>query len=189
MRTPWGYEVDSLPSIVTAAQFEAYTGGIFSSTEERIEQALKSASDTVRAHCGWHVAPVLRCRYKGSADGRLVCLPCMGVHDVESVEVNGKSVAYQTERRGGMLRLASCAPDDWECVEAVYSAGVETDDVAAIVCDIASNMLVAAPGVAREQAGQVSISYNTTDSGVSGGTRLLGSDVAKLAKYRLAGAW
>lgn len=189
MRTPWGYSVDSLPSIVTAEQFHEYTDGAFSSTAERIEQALKAASDTVRAHCGWHVAPVLDCHYVGSADGRLVYLPCMALDSVDSVNVCGNPVAYQIGRMGGMIRLATCAPDDWECVDVEYSAGVETDDLTAIVCDMAANMLAAAPGVSREQAGQISISYNNTDSGVSGGTRLLGSDMVKLAKYKLARSW
>ena len=40
-----------------------------------------------------------------------------------------------------------------------------------------------------EQAGDVSVTYNTTASGVSGGVRLLDSDLAMLAPYVIDGAW
>ncbi len=62
-------------------------------------------------------------------------------------------------------------------------------DLAAVVAQIAANALAAPAGVRAEQAGDVSVTYNTTASGVSGGVRLLDSDLAMLAPYAIDGLW
>ena len=54
-----------------------------------------------------------------------------------------------------------------------------------VAAQVASNALAAPAGVQSEQAGNVSISYNQTASGVSGGVRLLDSDLQMLRVYTL----
>ena len=56
-----------------------------------------------------------------------------------------------------------------------------------VAAQVASNALAAPAGVQSEQAGNVSISYNQPASGVSGGVRLLDSDLALLRLSALAG--
>ena len=53
------------------------------------------------------------------------------------------------------------------------------------MCQLVENALVATPGLREEHAGNVGATYNQTESGVSGGVRLLPSDRAALALYRI----
>ena len=61
--------------------------------------------------------------------------------------------------------------------------------MAQVVAQIASNALAGAAGVSSETAGGVSISYNRTADGVSGGVSLLPRDKEMLQAYRLVRAW
>ena len=88
-----------------------------------------------------------------------------------------------------MVRLKSSAfPDEWRSVVCVYTAGFDAGSIGQVVAQIASNALAAAPGVANERAGNVSITYNQTGSGITGGVSLLPRDYAILAPYRLVRA-
>ena len=60
MLTPWGYEVDELPDLITVSDFNAATNDRYAG-DARIEPAISAASAAIRAYCGWHVAPVLDC--------------------------------------------------------------------------------------------------------------------------------
>lgn len=69
-----------------------------------------------------------------------------------------------------------------------YESGIPAEMAGALeaVCSqVAANALAAPAGVSSEQSGGVSISYNQTAQGVSGGIRLLDSDLAMLAPYML----
>ena len=59
----------------------------------------------------------------------------------------------------------------------------------AIVAQIASNALAAAPGIAEEHAGGVGATYNKTGDGITGGVSLLARDKELLSPYVLSGAW
>lgn len=191
MRTNWGYEVegDELPPLITVEDFKTATGGVMSSTDEQIEMTLEAVSQAVRDFCGWHVAPVLACAFTGDGEGRLLALPCMGVQSVDALEVCGRAIpasAYQWTG-AGLVRL-SCGsfPREWRAVTVDFTAGyTSAGALGAVVVQMASNALAAAPGVASEQAGAVRIDYNKTASGVSGGVALLDRDKSLLAPYRI----
>lgn len=190
VETPWGYSVDdeTLASVITVAKFKELCPGM-SSTDEEIQAALDAASSAIRDWCGWHVAPSLRCDYVGEGEGRLLVLPAMGVTAVESLEVDGAAVDAYEWTGAGMLRLVSSAfPDRWRSVECVYQAGFDSAAIGQVAAQVASNALAAAPGVANERAGNVSITYNQTGAGVTGGVSLLPRDRALLAPYKLARA-
>ena len=70
----------------------------------------------------------------------------------------------------------------------VISRQVESDVLAELVAQIASNALVAAPGIAEEHAGSVGATYNKTGDGITGGVSLLARDKELLTHYRL-GTW
>lgn len=190
VQTPWGYTVASLSSIMTVEQFKALCPGL-SSTDEQIQAVLDSVSSAIRDYCGWHVGPSLQCTFTGNGEGRLLMLPAMGMTAVESLEIGGTDVA-STEYEwtaAGMVRLKGCAfPDAWRSVVCVYTAGFSAESIGQVVAQIASNALAAAPGVSSERAGNVSITYNQTGSGITGGVSLLPRDYALLAPYRLARA-
>lgn len=189
VQTPWGYTVDSLSSIITVEQFKALCPGL-SSTDAEIQAALNAVSSAVRDYCGWHVAPNLTCTYTGNGEGRLLVLPAMGMTGVTSLTVDANAVTDYEWTAAGMVRLKSSVfPDTWCSVVCVYNAGFTSDAIGQVVAQIASNSLVAAPGVANERAGNVSITYNATGSGITGGVSLLPRDYDLLTPYRLAKAW
>ena len=187
--TPWGYTVEELPPIISVAEFRVLCQGL-SSTVTQIESVLNAVSDAVRRYCGWHVAPSLECVYTGHGEGELLMLPAMGVTSVDSLSVNGETVTNYEWTAAGMVRLKSSTfPDSWRSVECAYTAGFAASSIGQVVAQIASNVLVAAPGVASERAGNVSVTYNQTGAGITGGVSLLDRDKELLAPYKLARAW
>ena len=198
--TPWGYvvtataageAVDSLPPIIGIDEFASLVPDL-SSGPERIGAVLAKASAVVRDWCGWHVGPALSCEWVGDGAGRQLCLPLMAVRSVGSVEVSGVALGpgdYEW-RDTGLVRLArGTFPESWRSVSVSCVAGVESDALAQVVAQLATNALTAAPGVAEERTGDVSVSWNRSADGVTGGIRLLGSDREALAPYRIARAW
>ena len=188
VQTPWSYTVASLPSMISVEEFRALCPGM-SSTDGEVQAALDSVSAAVRDWCGWHVSPSLECTFTGEGEGRLLVLPAIGVTAVSSLEVDGAAVDAFEWTAAGMVRLKSGVfPDVWRSVECVYTAGFTSGAIGQVVAQIASNALAAAPGVATERAGNVSITYNQTGNGITGGVSLLPRDLAILAPYKLVRA-
>ena len=188
VQTPWGYVIESLPSMITVEEFELLCPGL-SSTDEEKQAVLDTVSSAIRDWCGWHVSPSLDCAYTGEGEGRLLVLPAMGVTDITSLEIDGATIGEYEWTAAGMVRLKSGAfPDVWRSVECFYTAGFSAGAIGQVVAQIASNALVASPGVANERAGNVTITYNQTGAGITGGVSLLPRDYALLAPYKLARA-
>lgn len=192
-QTQWGYAIEGgpIPPIIDVAYFRDLCPDL-SSTDAQINEVLDSVSSAIRDYCGWHVAPNIECTYTGEGDGRLLVLPSMGVTSVDSLKINGveiESGGYEWSA-AGMVRMKSMLfPDSWRSVVCVYEAGFDAGAIGQVAAQIASNALVAAPGVANERAGNVSITYNQTGAGITGGVSLLPRDCAILAPYKLARAW
>ena len=188
VQTPWSYTVDSLSSLISGEQFKALCPGL-SSTDAEIQAALDTASSAIRDYCGWHVSPSLECTFTGEGEGRLLVLPAMGVTAVSSLEIEETAITDYEWTAAGMVRLKNAVfPDVWRSVECVYTAGFSSGAIGQVVAQIASNALVAAPGVSSERAGNVSITWNQTGSGISGGVSILPRDLTLLAPYKLARA-
>lgn len=192
VRTPWGYSVDAdeLPPIISAEDFVAMNGDAFDLADGRVEAVLAAVSAAIRSACGWHVSPSLSCHVETHAQGAAFALPCMGVESVDSIEVGGEEIDADTYewRSDGMVRRVppDTWPRAWRSIAVDFTAGYDDcPDVAAVASQVAANNLAAAPGVRREQAGGVSIDYNSNGSGGSGGVSLLDRDLALLAAYRL----
>lgn len=188
VETPWGYSIDYLSSMIDVDEFRALCPGM-SSTDDQIQAVLDAVSSAIRDYCGWHVAPSVECTFTGNGEGRLLVLPAMGVTSVESLAVSGEAVTDYEWTAAGMVRLKCAAfPDEWRSVVCTYNAGFSVGAIGQVVAQIASNALAAAPGVANERAGNVSITYNQTGAGITGGVSLLPRDYAILAPYKLARA-
>lgn len=188
VQTPWDYVIESLPSMITVEEFELLCPGL-SSTDAEIQEMLDVVSSAIRDWCGWHVSPSLDCAYTGEGEGRLLVLPAMGVTEVTSLEIDGAATSEYEWTAAGMVRLKSGAfPDAWRSVECYYTAGFSAGAIGQVVAQIASNALAASPGVANERAGNVTITYNQTGAGITGGVSLLPRDYALLAPYKLARA-
>ena len=188
-QTPWGYTVDELAPIISVEQFRVLCPGL-SSTDDEVAAVLDAVSAAIRDYCGWHVAPSLECTFTGEGDGRLLMLPAMGMVAVDSLEVDGETVTDFQWSTNGMVRLKSSTfPDIWRSVVCTYTAGFDAGVIGHVVAQIASNALVAAPGVSSERVGDVSIAYNQTGAGITGGVSLLPRDYALLAPYKLVRSW
>lgn len=191
MLTPWNYEVTmTLPPIIGVEDFDKITGGAMSATTEQKEAVLASVSQAIRDHCGWHVAPNVKCAFTGEGEGRLLVLPALAVSEVSSLEIAGATADFEW-RSCGLVRLKrGVFPDSWRSAKCCYSAGYDsTGSLGAIVAQIASNALAAAPGIAEEHAGGVGATYNKTGDGITGGVSLLARDKELLSPYVLSGAW
>lgn len=194
--TPWGYDVEDLPPLVTPDQLAQATAGRFGPGTIGVFSTLAGVSAAVRSACGWHVAPSLPCTIVTQGPGRVIALPALMVSSVSSVEELGSELAageYEW-RRDGVLRRCCWRswPSSFGSVRVSYEAGFEPDaaaDLVTVVAQVAANHLAAPAGVRAEQAGDVSITYNQTGVGTSGGVRLLDSDLAMLAPYILDRPW
>lgn len=191
IKTVWGYavEADHLPPLMTAAEFAEFTGGAFSSTTEKVDSVLDAVSASIRDYCGWHVSPNLPCIYQGETDGRLMVLPAMGVSSVESLTYGETEFPFEYLSSGVVRLKCGRFPDVWGGVKCEFHAGFDSAALAGIVGQIASNALAASPGVSDERAGNVSISYNRTGDGITGGISILERDRELLAPYKLVRAW
>lgn len=198
--TAWGYNVETddaaLPLLLDADELYALTSGRFGKQTDGVDSVLSSVSSVIRGVCGWHVAPVLDVVETTQGPGRVIGLHSLCVCDVTKVVESGVELAEGTFEwaQEGMLRRCQWKqwPDAWRSVEVHYRSGLPADAMWAlktVAAQVASNALAAPAGVQSEQAGDVSVSYNSTASGVSGGVRLLASDVALLEPYIMPKEW
>ena len=186
--TDWGYSVDELQPILSVDDFRLLCPGL-SSTDGQLAAVLDAVGASIRNYCGWHVSPVLECTFVGEGEGDLLFLPAMGVKDVKSLTIDGTSRDVYEWKHTGIVRVDNRFPDKFRSVECVYDAGFSSASIGQVVAQIASNAIVAAPGVANERVGDVSIAYNQTGTGITGGVSLLPRDYELLAPYKLARAW
>lgn len=191
--TRWGYSVGlsgsdaKLPPIIDEDRFSIITDGVLSSEPYRIRMVLDGVSQAVRDWCGWHVAPVLDCKWVGQGEGGLLLLPCAAVRSVSSLKISGAPQEVFEWLPSGLVRLKGTSfPNAWRSVECDFAAGNDAaDSIGMVVAQIAANQLAATAGIRGERIGSASIDYNQTEDGVSGGVRLLSSDLKLLAPYRI----
>lgn len=169
MLTDWGYEVlGGLPQI--------------GESESHDKLALAYANAIVRNYCGWHVAPIARC--KASLDGERyghVSLPASRVRKVLSVKDDGHEVEFEFDPSTGMVRRADRRPfsSKWGAVEVEYEAGVAEAQLIPVVSRLVE-MSSGTQGIRSETIGGASVTYADTEAALTDGMR------AALEPYRLA---
>lgn len=187
MLTPWGYEVDELPDLITVSDFNAATNNRYAG-DARIEPAIASASAAIRAYCGWHVAPVLDCSITLDGEAGDIWLPTNALASVTSATVGGEDVAVTGSNRRGRVRLAhkTCGLGN---VEVGYTAGYDVtacpDLMGVVVQRVMASVAMTTYGVSQETAGGVSISYSGSALSDLGSAFLPDSVKAALSTYRL----
>lgn len=186
MLTPFGYETESMPPLVTADRFNEQTGYQYAA-DPRLEPALGAVSGLVRMACRWHIAPTLACTYVTGGGGKLIQLPALAVTAVDGVTENGATLAPgQFEwRREGLLRrtqFRAWAPG-WNSVSVDYKSGFDQvpAEIAEIVVSRVLGELSMPLGVKSESAGGVSITYG--DYGYTAGLSAI--EAMALAPYAL----
>ena len=189
MRTPWGYDVESMEPILSASDFHARTDCAFLDNP-RIESALFAASQAVRNYCGWHICPSLECTAHPEGGAVVAKLPAGYVSEITGVTEDGTQLSsgdYEW-RRDGLLRRAFPHKwsSKWDGIEVEYKAGYEADavpDLAEAVCAITMGVLSVSAGVISESADGVSISYSQSASSIAAG--LTAQQKAALEAYKV----
>lgn len=195
-QTPWGYsallENGKMPPVITLEQLHDATGGRFGPDTVGATTVLDGVSAAIRDACGWHVTPELEVEEATQGPGRVIALRTLLAASVESVAEGGRELGegeYEFSGRGLIRRACFRSwPGAWGSVRVRYVSGIPAamaSSLAMVAAQVAANMLAAPAGVRTEQAGNVTISYNQTASGVSGGVRLLDTDLAMLAPYMI----
>lgn len=191
MLTPWGYSIDaeSVPGIIDVATFDDITGDRYAG-DERVEPAIAAATASIRAYCGWHVAPVLACDIVMDGERGDLWLPCVGLRSVESVEFDGVGQTVKGFNRLGRVRTDRPQPlGGLGNVAVSYTAGFELDatpDLADVIAQrVVAAVALGSYGVASESAGGVSVSYGGAALSDAGGAFIPDSVKAALAPYRL----
>lgn len=191
MLTPWGYSVDSISGIITVSQFNSMTGNRWAS-DSRIESAIASASASIRAYCGWHVAPSLSCTIVLDGEQGDIWLPTCGLTAVSSVEFDGVEHTVIGFNQRGRVRTAEKQPAGIGNVEVSYTAGFDLTAMPDLA-DVVKGRVIAAIaltsyGVSQETAGSLSISYSGSALSDAGGYFLPPDVRAMLAPYKLVSA-
>lgn len=187
MLTPWGYEVDELPDLITVSDFNAATNDRYAG-DARIEPAIASASAAIRAYCGWHVAPVLDCSITLDGEAGDIWLPTNALASVTSAKVGGEDVTVTGSNRRGRVRLEhkTCGLGN---VAIDYVAGYDVaacpDLMGVVVQRVMASVAMTTYGVSQETAGGVSISYSGSALSDLGSAFLPDSVKAALSTYRL----
>lgn len=187
MLTPWGYEVDELPDLITVSDFNAATNNRYAG-DARIEPAIASASAAIRAYCGWHVAPVLDCSITLDGEAGDIWLPTNALVSVTSAKVGGEDVTVTGSNRRGRVRLAhkTCGLGN---VAIDYVAGYDVaacpDLMGVVVQRVMASVAMTTYGVSQETAGGVSVSYSGSALSDLGSAFLPDSVKAALSTYRL----
>lgn len=190
MLTPWGYSIDaqSVPEIIDVTTFNQITGNRYAG-DERVESAISAATASIRAYCGWHVAPVLTCECVMDGERGDIWLPCVGLCSVESVEFDGVGQTVSGFNRFGRVRTANPQPTGLGNVSVSYTAGFDVaaaPDLAEIIAQrVVAAVALGSYGIASETAGGVSISYSGTALSDAGGVFLTASVKAALMPYKL----
>ena len=187
MLTPWGYEVDELPDLITVSDFNAATNNRYAG-DARIEPAIASASAAIRAWCGWHVAPVLDCSITLDGEAGDIWLPTNALASVTSAKVGGEDVTVTGSNRRGRVRLEhkTCGLGNVAIdYVAGYDVAVCPDLMGVVVQRVMASVAMTTYGVSQETAGGVSISYSGSALSDLGSAFLPDSVKAALSTYRL----
>ena len=175
MMTPWGYEAEDIPPIITPERFHALTGLTYIDNP-RIGSALLAASQAVRNYCGWHICPAVECTAHPDGGGKVLRLPAGYVSEITKVTEDGEELneGQYEWRRDGLLRRAQFKrwSPRWDGIEVKYTAGYEASavpDLTEAVCAITAGVLSVSAGVISESADGVSVSYSQSASSIAAG--------------------
>lgn len=152
---------------------------------------LAAAEATVRAYCGWHIAPV-RADDVVTVDGSgatVLALPTMNLRDVSEVTEDGQLVTLDTVSWSASGFLHRTAP--WTTrlrgvvVTMEHGYADVPLEVQAVVLAVAARAVVSPDGVVRSQVGSVSVTFSQSSFNVAGGVALLEHERGVLDRYRL----
>lgn len=192
MRTVWGYEVSgNIDPIISVEEFNRITGNAYSGNADKVQAALKAASQAIRNYCGWHVSPSLACKAHPTGGAVVIKLPAGFVSNIQSVKEDGETLDGDSDfewREDGLLKRAYPErwSNSWNAIEVEYTAGYDAaavPDLVEAVCSIAAGVLAVSAGITSESADGVSVSYNANASSIA--ESLTSGQKSALAIYKV----
>lgn len=198
--TNWGYElteVDSIPAIMTVAEFNTLTANRFSG-DIRIDKTIASVESSIRNYVGWHLAGNLKSKVsylvndnhiirKGS--DMLVQLPSRYITKIISVAINGESFEDFTLKSNGTLILFDVyCFNKRSTIDIVFDSGLSDDmldGIKELISNRVSRGLSQTNGVQSETTGGVSITYSSSWSASTGAGALCDDNREVLMAYKL----
>lgn len=166
----------SAPDFVTTADLDNYTSG---DSATLVEQA----QATIRAYCGWHVAPNITETITLDGTGnRHLWLPSLFVTDVTAIVDEGTTLTtedYDWSESGYLERRSGYWSIRPRQIQVTLKHGLEDipADVVGVAVGLAARAAVSPAGVRREAAGAVSLEYELG--------RLLQDERSILDRYKL----
>lgn len=155
---------------------------------DRANVAVLAATELIRDHCGWHIAPeqTVTLTLDGNSAG-VLALPTLRLVDVVSVTVGGvlyEPTVYQWSAVG-FLRVYGGY--DLRSVEVEITHGYDgVPDIVSSVClTVAARAYVSPEGYVQERFGGSGVTPSQSSPNVAGGFVLLPHEKAALYRYTI----
>lgn len=213
IETIWGYKLtnaESLSDFLTVTEFNIFTGQKFVG-DVRIEPNIKSATNSIRNYCGWHIYPNLECEmnyrvldlrdcFIGS--DLLIQLPATFVTEISSILLNpvyeddewtGEALTDYDIDKSGLLRIYDVGYIDRKArIRVAYKAGLDNsqmDVLKELTAHRVTHAVSSSYGVMSEAAGGVSVTYNASWAGNTRSSALPDDNKEVLNAYRCKGVF
>lgn len=154
-------------------------GAITEDTHPFLEQELAAASRAIRNECGWHIAtPELITRRFRRPYWAPIVIPAMEITSASVTTPDGVTHVFTDEEFDPDTGWTSWSGDRYTLQ---YTAGFGDvpEDIVTLTLELAAGALGASLGLAREQAGGVSVTYARPSGTLSA------DDKNRVAAYRL----
>lgn len=213
MNTIWGYNLTtatSLSDFITTTEFNTFTANKFTG-DVRIAPNIKSASDSIRNYCGWHIYPNLECemvyrvfdlRDSFIGPDLLIQLPSTYVTAINSILLNarkegdewlGDATTDFDLDESGLLRIYSVSNIDRRSrIRIVFNSGLDAsqmDVIKELTAHRVTHAVSSSYGVMSESAGGVSVSYSAVWAGNTRSTALPDDNKEILNTYKVKGVF
>lgn len=186
--------IADIPDFATADEVEVFTKGQVDATDERVSDAIKAVTLSIRREAGWHIGPVVtdHSLTLDGPGGKKLSLPTGKLLDLKSLtqlgtalDLTGDTVDW-SEIGLVELRDGTFWTDRYRKIVAVMDHGfADYSDLKFLTLTLVSRGLSSPFGATREQAGSMSIQWATPQSGVAGGIVPTSVEMSILNRYKL----
>lgn len=185
---------NALPDFATAAELEAFTKGQVGATDDRVQNAIKAVTLSIRREAGWHIGPDVQ-GHSATLDGpggKLLQLPTLKLLNLVSVTQLGVALDLANDTVDwselGLVekRDGTRWTDRFRKIVAVMDHGfADYSDLKFLTLSLTARGLSSPFGATREQAGSMSIQWATPQAGVAGGIVPTSVEMSIVNKYKL----
>jgi hypothetical protein len=186
--------IADIPDFATPEEVEAFTKGQVDSTDERVQDAIKAVTLSIRREAGWHIGPVVtdHTLTLDGPGGTKLNLPTGKLLELKSLthlgtalDVDGEDLDW-SELGLVELRNGTLWTNRYRKIVAVLDHGYDDySDLKFLTLGLASRGLSSPFGATREQAGSMSIQWATPQSGVAGGIVPTSVELSIVNRYKL----